>query len=213
MSGKKGIGGASASAASESKRSSRSSSAALDDDDARSEGSGGSSEPFVRQLDAYDSWKQNLPILYDTFIHSNLEWPSYACAWGPVLPDRDANGQPPPFAAGSAAAAAAASAATPAGPGTPTSSTAAAAAASAAAAAAAAATPHLTGAALTPRHYPTSYVTQNFYLSRSTDSKLERDKWIGSPNMLLKAEIYYPNQYRAQDISKMQNFDEDHVSR
>lgn len=69
--------------------------------------------------------------------------------------------------------------------------------------------PCLSASALDPKLYPTSYVTQNFFLSRSTDSKLEKDRWVGSPNMLLRAEIYYPNQYRAQDCSKMRNFDED----
>lgn len=38
------------------------------------------SEPFVRPLLDYERFQHNLPLLYDCFIHSNLEWPSYACA-------------------------------------------------------------------------------------------------------------------------------------
>jgi hypothetical protein len=124
-----------------------------------SSGSGASSpdpdsaapEPFVRQLMDYEAWKETLPVLYDCFIHSNLEWPSYACAWGPVLPE------PLPGATNVAVAA----------PNTPTN---------------APTPPHLTAAALEPQLYPTSYVTQNFYFSRSTDSKLEKDK-CQSPRM------------------------------
>jgi hypothetical protein len=161
---------------------------------------------MIRAADEYARWKRNLPLLYDCFIHSNLEWPSYACAWGPVVPENasvvpvpvtppapSTKLEPPPAAASAA------------------SSSQATAAAAAAAAAAAPATiiPHLTGAALTPRLYLSSYITQNFYLSRSTDSKVEGNRWIGSPNMLLKAEIYYPNHYRTQDVNKMNGFDED----
>ena len=109
---------------------------------------------------------------------------------------------PEPVSAASAAAASVALQA-PAAPSTPPSASA------AGASAAPLVLPCLTGAALIPRLYPTSYITQNLYLSRSTDSKLERDKWLGSPNMLLKAEVYYPNWYKSQDINKMQGFDED----
>jgi hypothetical protein len=172
-----------------------------DDDSSRSDSSAPMTDPFVRALDAYDSWKQNLPLLYDCFIHSNLEWPSYACAWGPVIPEKD--GVIAPVSSGVSGGSVSATPTPtqqlpPSAPPTPTTP-----------ALNVASVPQLTGAALIPRSYSSSYATQHLFLSRSTDSKLERDKWIGSPNMLLKAEIYYPNQYRAQDISKMQNFDED----
>jgi len=148
-------------------------------------------EPFVRDVLEYESWKESLPVLYDCFLHSNLEWPSYACAWGPVI--ADANGQANNPSQAEAAAALASSAG----------------ASASAAASTAAIPPCLTGAALTPASYSSSYISQLLYLSRSTDSRLEKDKWIGSPNMLLKCELYYPNQYRIQDLSKMSSFTED----
>lgn len=188
-------------------------------------------EPFVRAVSEYNTWKSTLPVLYDCFMHSNLEWPSYACAWGPVVPEAAGGGAAGTNNSAQPAAAAAAAANSPAAPP---------------------AQPHLTADALIPQTYTTSYVTQNFFFSRSTDSKLEKDKCqtshlardrcqtgrrdavrvtareidpssssvfvvlclllllgVGSPNMLLKGEIYYPNHYRVQDISKMRNFDED----
>ena len=134
------------------------------------------------------------------------------CAGGAVIPERD---NPAAAAAAAAASAAAVAAgltlAPPAAPSTPPSGSSAAASAASAASAVPAPPiiPCLSASALDPKLYPTSYVTQTFFLSRSTDSKLEKDRWVGSPNMLLRSEIYYPNQYRAQDASKMRSFDED----
>jgi len=37
--------------------------------------------------DEYLQWKENIPLLYDSFFNHNLEWPCSSLAWGPIVTD------------------------------------------------------------------------------------------------------------------------------
>lgn len=135
-------------------------------------------DTFVRNVDNYNQWKSHIPYLYDVFLHTNLEWPSYACAWGIIQQYYEYNNNNNASSSSSSSSSSAVLA-------SPLSS---------------------------PLSSSPSLLSQWFYFSRSTSATLERDRWIGSPNMLLRGEVTFCTKYHTQDCKKMNEFDEDQKS-